>query len=196
DPPKLQKGFITIVETTKQGKRFSTSTVAFQNKSNFDKHGLERYVDITINREKEYQTIIGFGGAFTDAATINIKSLPEHLSQRLVKDYFAEDGLEYNIGRIPIGGSDFSTRMYTYDDISNGTDFELKHFKLAEEDIKFKIPIIKSAISVAAGKISLFGSAWGPPAWMKTNNGTKGVGKLKGSVDGPYYKTWASYAVK
>ncbi|RWS20231.1 glucosylceramidase-like protein, partial [Leptotrombidium deliense] len=91
--------------------------------------------------------------------------------------------------------------MYTYDDVSNGTEFELKHFKLAEEDIKFRtrkisIPIIKSAISVAADKISLFGSAWGPPAWMKTNNGIKDVAELKGSVDGPYYKTWARYAVK
>ncbi|RWS21576.1 glucosylceramidase-like protein, partial [Leptotrombidium deliense] len=57
---------------------------------------------VTINREKRYQSIIGFGGAFTDSATLNIRSLPQNLSERLIKDYFAEDGIQYSIGRIPI----------------------------------------------------------------------------------------------
>ena len=33
---------------------------------------------------------------------------------------------------------DFSTHVYSYDDVEG--DFELKHFKLTDEDLKLKIP--------------------------------------------------------
>lgn len=33
--------------------------------------------------------------------------------------------------------SDFSVRPYSYDDIPH--DYELKHFRLAEEDVKMKV---------------------------------------------------------
>ena len=58
---------------------------------------------VDIDRTKKYQKIIGFGGAFTDAAGINIAKLPQALQTRLIKDYFANDGIEYSLGRVPIG---------------------------------------------------------------------------------------------
>jgi glucosylceramidase len=85
-----------------------------------------------------YQKIIGFGGAFTDAVGINILSLPSPMPQRIIQEYFSPDGLAYNIGRVPIGGTDFSIRKYTYNDNSPG-DLLLTNFSLAEEDYKFKV---------------------------------------------------------
>ena len=32
-------------------------------------------MDITVNRDERFQTVLGFGGAFTDAAGINIAKL-------------------------------------------------------------------------------------------------------------------------
>lgn len=53
------------------------------------------------------------------------------------RSYFSKDGLEYSLGRVPIGGTDFSTRGYTYQD--NSTDASLKSFNLTEEDLIYKV---------------------------------------------------------
>ena len=92
---------------------------------------------ITINRNKKYQRLLGFGGAFTDAAAINILGLGSGMSQRIISDYYSSDGLSYSMGRIPMAGCDFSSRKYTYDD--GPEDFDLKNFKLTDEDLKFKV---------------------------------------------------------
>ena len=44
--------------------------------------------------------------------------------------------------------------------------------------------------------ISLFGSPWSAPAWMKTNQNMTGKGSLIGAPGGKYYKTWAQYFVR
>lgn len=51
--------------------------------------------------------------------------------------YFSQDGIEYGIGRVPMGGTDFSTRKYTYDDLPG--DVGLSQFSLAKEDLFYKV---------------------------------------------------------
>lgn len=41
------------------------------------------------------------------------------------------------MGRIPIGGTDFSSRGYTLDDVVD--DFTLKSFALQMEDYRYKV---------------------------------------------------------
>lgn len=139
-------------------------------------------------------TIMGFGGAFTDAATMTMKSLSDNARTNLINSYFSPKGIEYNFGRIPMASCDFSNRIYSYDD--NDGDMKLEKFSLAEEDVLYKIPAIKDAMKVSRRGISLFGSPWSSPYWMKTNNNMTGKGTLKGEVGGDYYKTWANYFVK
>lgn len=55
----------------------------------------------------------------------------------LFRSYFGSDGIEYGIGRIPLGGTDFSTYAYTYDDIPG--DVNLTHFSLMKEDFFYKV---------------------------------------------------------
>ncbi|RWS21013.1 glucosylceramidase-like protein [Leptotrombidium deliense] len=178
-PFSLKPATAVIIESSKSGKRFAKSEISFKDESEFKKSKRRTsYIDVTINREKRYQSIIGFGGAFTDSAGLNIQSLPKTLSERLIKDYFAEDGVQYSIGRITIAVTDFSTRKYAYNEVDG--DFNLTHFKLTEEDIKLKIPIIKYAMNVSTHKLKLFSSDSSSPAWMKTNNDIAGGGILKG----------------
>ena len=40
---------------------------------------------IAIDAEQKYQTMLGFGGAFTDAAGINIANLPAKLQETLLR---------------------------------------------------------------------------------------------------------------
>lgn len=53
------------------------------------------------------------------------------------RSYFSKDGIEYNIGRVPIGGTDYSTSPYTYDD--GDPDPNLNHFNLTKEDTNLKV---------------------------------------------------------
>ena len=90
-----------------------------------------------MNRDIKHQEIFGFGGAFTDSTGINIKKLSPKLGQQILIDYFSKDGAEYNVARIPIGGSDYSARAYSYDD--TGVDKSLSHFNLTAEDHDYKV---------------------------------------------------------
>lgn len=144
---------------------------------------------MTINADLKYQKIFGFGGAFTDSAGININSLTEKSKEYLLKSYFSKSGIEYSLCRVPIGGTDFSTRPYTYDDIK---DDNLSQFNLTFEDFTYKIPLINKAYSLTDGNLRLFASAWSAPAWMKTNDALSGIGYLYKK----YYQTWADYFIK
>ncbi|KHJ91550.1 O-Glycosyl hydrolase family 30 [Oesophagostomum dentatum] len=91
-----------------------------------------------------------------------------------------------------MGTTDFSTREYSYDEVSD--DFDLEHFSLADEDLKYKIPLMKAAKEVSNIDISLFGSPWLAPSWMR--DFANGRMTLKGESNGKYYDTWAKYYVE
>ncbi|CAH0546585.1 unnamed protein product [Brassicogethes aeneus] len=146
---------------------------------------------INLVKVSTKQKVLGFGGAFTGSTGVNIKSLPEAAQEKLLKSYFGETGIQYNLCRVPIGGTDFSTKFYTYDDNQKG-DVKLEHFALDEEDTIFKIPFIKKAMNLTNNSLKLFATAWTAPPWMKTNNDYTGVGLLKFK----YYQTWADYYIK
>nr|XP_054756326.1 lysosomal acid glucosylceramidase-like [Lytechinus pictus] len=151
-------------------------------------------ITITIDRSDKYQTILGFGGSFTDAAALNLYNLSSGMQDTLLRAYFSTDGIEYTFGRVPIASCDFSTREYSYAEIPE--DFNLDYFQLAPEDTDFKIPMIKRASAMSYRPIKLIGSAWSAPGWMKTNGAMKGGGRLKGLPGGEYYKSWALYLAK
>ncbi|XP_043539990.1 lysosomal acid glucosylceramidase isoform X4 [Chiloscyllium plagiosum] len=189
DPLVLpEKGHYLLYETTKAGKRLESKIGNIL--TNTKQEGLQ----LTFDVRKKYQQMKGFGGAITDAAAINILSLSAGSQENLLRSYFSEEGIEYNIIRVPMASCDFSTRVYTYDDHSG--DLDLQHFSLTEEDTKMKIPIIQAAKAVSKRPMSLFASPWTAPPWMKTSNSTIGKGTLKGKPGGKYYKSWAKYFIR
>ena len=54
-----------------------------------------------------------------------------------IRSYYGSDGLNYNLGRLNMGGCDFSVRGYTYDDVPGDSD--LVHFNLTEDDLTYKV---------------------------------------------------------
>lgn len=151
-------------------------------------------VKIAVDAGKQYQSIIGFGGAFTDSVGINLDSLSERTRYKLLESYFGKNGIRYSLARVPIASTDFSTREYSYADEVG--DLKMEKFSLADEDFKYKIPYILSAMNLTSGNIRLFASPWSAPGWMKTNGRMKGAGSLKGEVNGEYYRSYATYLVK
>lgn len=144
--------------------------------------------------EFKYQTLKGFGGALTDAASYNMMDLSEKARQNLINSYFGDNGIEYNVVRIPMGSCDYSKRFYTYLDTPG--DFDLSSFSLAVEDTKLRIPLLKQLLGTSKKPVSLYASPWTVPLWMKTNHNVTGIGELIGSAGDEYHKTWAKYFTK
>lgn len=184
----LVLGNYSKYESSKEGKRLESSRGTLQ--ANHTVPGLV----LTLNIAKKYQQIKGFGGAVTDSAAMNILSLSPETQKNLINSYFSEEGIEYNVLRVPMASCDFSLSNYSYDDTAD--DFELNHFSLTDEDIKLKIPIIQKAQAVSKKPISLFASPWSSPYWLKTNGAMIGKGTLKGKPGDKYHKTWANYFIR
>jgi len=150
----------------------------------------EDYPTVMIDPQKTFQTIEGFGGAFTDAAAVTFAKLPAPAQQQFLQACFDPvAGNGYTLCRTTIHSCDYSDEMYTYDDVAGDTG--LVHFTI-QHDEKYRIPLIKRALAVAQGNLKLFASPWSPPAWMKTNHDMLHGGKLKAE----YAQTWADYFVK
>jgi glucosylceramidase len=125
----------------------------------------ENYPTIMIDIDKTFQTIEGFGGAFTDASAISFSKLSEEKQEEFLKTCFDPDeGNGYTLCRTTIHSCDYSSEMYTYDEVEG--DKELEHFSI-EHDLKYRIPFIRKALETASGNIKIFASPWSPPAWMK-----------------------------
>ncbi|CAG9837854.1 unnamed protein product [Diabrotica balteata] len=151
---------------------------------------------IYINPKTRFQEIFGFGGAFTDSTGINIKNMSPELQQYIMRSYFSDEGLEYNLGRVPMGGTDFSNHYYSYMDSDeedlNCIDPKLRQMQLALEDFEYKIPLIQEAIKLAKD-LKLITSTWTIPKAFKENNLYRGS---MGFVINDLYQLMADYYVK
>lgn len=150
---------------------------------------LETQPCVFIDPTKTFQTIIGIGGALTDASAETFAQLPKDKQQEILQQYFdPKNGIGYTLARTNIHSCDFSSDSYTY---VSDNDAALKTFSVAH-DKQYRIPFIKQAIAAAGGKLTLFASPWSPPEWMKTNNDMLHGGKLKPE----FYQNWANYYIK
>ena len=142
---------------------------------------------IMVDPTRRFQTIVGFGGAFTDAAAETFAKLPAAKQGELLNAYFSPTkGLGYTLGRTSINSCDFSSDTYSYDDTPGDT--ALSHFSIAH-DLKYRVPFIKAALAATGNHLALFASPWSPPAWMKTNGDMAHGGKLKPEDR----QAWADY---
>lgn len=193
----------TVITTSKSGLRFVAQQVSLKQVECKDNRfptgeSCKFKTKLFIHPNSREQEIIGWGGALTDSSANTILSLTTNGTKKLLDDYFSNNGLMFNMVRITIGGSDFSSRFYTNDDLDfnnndNGTkreDLNMEKFRLREEDILYKIPIIKyiqKEYTLNDRELKLFASMWSPPTWMKTN-GHFNKGNLKGSISGDLNK--------
>ncbi len=162
-----------------------TGTVTFREAA----QPLENEVSVFVNPNKSFQSLLGIGGAITDASAEVFAQLPpEKQAEFLTAYYDPEDGIGYSLSRTPIHSCDFSSGSYTY--IEEG-DKELNTFSIAH-DTTYKIPLIKKAIVAAGGTLLLYASPWSPPAFMKDNNHMLQGGKLLPE----YADAWAMYYAK
>jgi glucosylceramidase len=147
---------------------------------------------ITVNDKQTYQPIDGFGFALTGGSAMHIIRMSADSRAALLKELFATNANNIGVSyiRLSIGASDLNEKVFSYDDMAAGqTDPTLKHFDLGP-DKQDVIPVMKQILAINPA-IKILGSPWSPPAWMKTNEDTRG-GRLKPE----YYNAYAKYLIK
>ncbi len=180
---KTVKVYLTAKNT--DNKLSQTETLQFTEKG----QPVETEVAVFVDPSKTFQTMLGIGGALTDASAETFYKLSKDKQKELLTAYYdKEKGIGYTLGRTTIQSSDFSSDSYSY---VNENDMDLKSFNV-KHDEKYRIPFIKEIIGAAGGKLTLFASPWSPPGWMKTNNNVLHGGKLKPEFD----QSWANFYVK
>ncbi len=132
---------------------------------------------IWVDPARRFQTIEGFGAAFTEASAVTWARLGDKQREALLRAYFDPlHGHGYTLCRVPMNSCDFALGHYAHAETPG--DLALEHFSIAR-DRQALLPFIQSALRVAGRPIKLLASPWSPPAWMKTNGAMSGGGRLR-----------------
>ncbi|HET9169355.1 MAG TPA: RICIN domain-containing protein [Actinospica sp.] len=144
---------------------------------------------ITVNPSTTYQTMAGFGASFTDSSAWLVYNSPQR-NAIMTKLFDPTNGIGLSFLRQPIGASDFSTSLFSYDDLPSGqTDQNLAHFSIAH-DQSYILPILQQALSLNP-QVTVMATPWSAPGWMKT-----GGSMIGGTLNTADYQAFANYLVK
>jgi glucosylceramidase len=171
---------VQVYETSANGNSLKKITDFSQNSNP---------ITITLNPEEKFQTIIGFGGAFTESSAYLVNKLSEANRKKIMNAYFGADGANYSLTRTHINSCDFSLKHYAYAMVDG--DKNLEHFSIEEDKTNNLIPMILQAKAISKEGFKIIASPWTSPPWMKDNKNWVG-GKLLPE----YYDTWALYFSK
>jgi len=159
-------------------------------------------VNVAIDDSRSYQTMVGFGAAFTDSSTYlmeNLKNANSSAYNTMMNQLFStSSGIGMSFMRVPMTSSDFNSTgsPWTNDDTQGPTNNPTQYFGLTSMDTGHIIPVIKDALAVNPN-MTLFGSPWSPPAWMKSNGSMIcNTGSGNASLNSSDYQPWADYFVK
>lgn len=148
---------------------------------------------IIVDASKRYQQMDGFGASLTDASAYLIfyKLSEEKRNEVMRKLFDRNEGIGISFLRQPMGATDYTTKIYSYDDLPEGVseDRELKYFSI-DHDREYIIPLLKLAKQINP-ELKIMASPWSAPGWMKTTGSMIG-----GSLLREYYDVYAQYFVK
>lgn len=177
---KVMMGNIKVSSILSGGKEHDKFSDALQVKR--IANGNVEWNVVNLIPDLKYQTLTGFGGAFTEATALTWGKLSAGQRDEVLRAYFHEEGLGYSFCRTHMGSCDFGTEAY---DNFGGREAAKEGFQIRRER-EILIPMIKEAMKYA--DIKLLVSPWSPCAWMKDNNSRMNGGKLKEE----YYEAWAA----
>ena len=174
-----QKLVVEVFETSAAGNKL-TKILEFKSTQNVS--------TIEINSDTTFQTITGFGGAFTESSAYLLNQLSKKNRDTILQAYFSQEGANYSLTRTHMNSCDFSLSQYSYSPVED--DIYLKHFTI-KDDADDLIPMIKDALKVSKEGFKIIASPWTAAPWMKDNKNWIG-GKLLPK----YYDTWALFFAK
>ncbi len=176
--------------------RAKTITSSFKERRYFIEESLEDTaspsssgdaVVVELEPDIEYQKLIGFGGAFTEAGAYSLSFLPDDAQEKLVNSLFGENSIRYSLCRTHMQSCDFCMTNYAYvrDKDKALQDFSIEHDKI------YLLPFIQRACAQKQD-IKLVAAPWSPPAFMKTSS----IMNRGGSLLPAYAGLWAECIAK
>jgi glucosylceramidase len=139
---------------------------------------------IVVDATQQYQTIDGFGAAFTDSAAHLLNEVAnKSQAGTAMNNLFTRSGtgIGLSLMRTPMGASDIARSVYSYDDQPVGsTDLPLTDFSIAHDQTDI-IPIILSAKTLNP-QMKVLATPWSPPGWMKDPSSMSPVSILGGTL--------------
>jgi len=153
---------------------------------------------IHINDDATFQRMFGFGASLTDSTVYLMQTkMSETQRNDLMNKYFhPTDGLNINLLRQPIGGSDqnrTNSGCHTYDDNGGNADPNLTNFSIAWDTTATNgvstVSLLKQAKDINTS-LKIVGSTWCVPDWMESGTGSSRA------LSSSYYGTYANYLVK
>lgn len=172
---------VTVIESNSAGLKLSEVV-------NLSTNRAVDTINIRVVPAKQFQTITGFGGSFTEASAYLLNQLSEAKRRAVLEAYFGDTGARYSLTRTHMNSCDFSLGNYSYAPVED--DLALEHFSI-KEDLDDIVPMIKDAMSISKEGFKIIASPWTAPPWMKDNKSYVG-GKLLPE----YYDTWALFFSK
>jgi glucosylceramidase len=148
--------------------------------------------NILVDEAQTYQTIEGFGAAFTDSAAYLLEQVqPSSTQAATLSDLFTRtgNGIGLSFMRVPIGATDIARSIYSFDDNNGTPDPTLSNFSIAH-DQAYILPLITQAKALNP-QMKLLASPWSPPAWMKSTNSMN-----SGTLLTADYAPFANYLLK
>jgi glucosylceramidase len=139
---------------------------------------------VFVNPDRKFQEMDGFGFTLTGGSAMLIDQLSAKARKELQQHLFGngEQDVSINFLRVSVGASDLDDHVFSYQESEGGP------FSLAEDE-KHLIPVLKDILKIQP-KLKLMASPWSPPAWMKTNDNSKG-----GSLKPEYFEAYAQYLI-
>ena len=175
-------GEISVWVTNDKLRHASTPAIAWKAAS-----GASTGETIALDPSEKFQEVLGFGAAFTDASCYMFNQLAPGAREKLFHELFHPSEMGFNVCRTCIGSSDYSTKVYSYDD--GEPDPDLTRFSIGH-DRAYILPMLREARK-ANPEVFLFSSPWSPPGWMKGNNSMLG-----GAMQRKYMASYAHYFLR
>ena len=160
-------------------------------------------VTVRVDLEHRRQTVLGIGGALTEASAYVLAQLPRTARDSVLAGFFGATGADYTLARTHVGACDFTLHgNYSYDDTRGDT--ALAHFSIARDEQgddtardphSALLPLRRAALARQPA-LPIVASPWSAPAWMKDNDAFYVQGHGGGHLEPQYYETFARYMAR
>ncbi len=180
------------VTTADETRLLAPEEVEFRPDDQTDDQAEPGQTTIDVDDTVRFQTIRGFGAALSDSSAWLIANrLSADQRDALMRILFdPQSGIGISVLRHVAGASDFSLSLYSFDEVPPGeTDELLEQFSI-DHDREYIIPLLQQALALNP-PLSIIGTSWSAPGWMKTSDSLIG-----GELRRESYRAFADYLVR
>ncbi|RDX42626.1 glycoside hydrolase [Lentinus brumalis] len=194
--PVLGQQIYDIWSTTWDRSKLFTYTNLSPNPVTFGSPGAIGQADIVVTDTSTFQSVWGFGATLTDSSAQILNNLKVgyvnsdnywSLLEYLFDPTDGANSAGFSYLRIPLGASDFSANVYSFDDVSG--DNALSSFNINKAP-SYLFSVLNDIRSINS-QLRIHILPWSPPGWMK-DSGTMNGGNFLSN----YTSVYANYLLK